>query len=746
MDASDLEQQILAFVGREGYKPVKPRVIAKRLGLDKEAAVELKRTIKRMVRRGQIGYGSNHLIEPATAALRKTNRTLGVFQRTQKGYGFVRPSRPLSAEEETPQDIFIPASKAADASSGDTVLVQLGKRRPGEPRLRGEIVEIVERQTNQFVGTYFERGAAGYVLVDGTLFTTPIYVGDPGAKDARPDDKVVFEMVRFPSPIHDGEGVIIEVLGARGTPGVDTLSVMREFGLPERFPEDAMAAAHEEATGFDEEDFSGRLDLTAELVITIDPIDARDFDDAISLARLEGGGWRLGVHIADVAHFVRPKTPLDREAYKRATSCYLPDRVVPMLPETISNSLASLQPGRNRYAKTVYIEYDADGLPRHKEFHASVICSKKRLAYEQVDEYLADREAGRATLGAEVAGLLDDMLELAMILRKRRFTRGALEMVMPEVKIDLDKQGRVCGAHVVEDTVSHQIIEEFMLAANETVAETIEAKGWPFLRRIHQAPSPHKLRALKEFAVELGYQVHSLESRFELQKLLHASADQPERHAVHFAVLRAMQRAVYGPAEEGHYALASDCYCHFTSPIRRYPDITIHRLLDAILAKRKPAATDDDLLMQGQHCSDREQRAEEAERELTKLKLLTYLSTRIGEEMDVVVTGVESWGLFLQGVELPAEGLLHVEGLPEDCYTFDRVSHTLAGRRAGNLYRLGDLMRVAVARVDLERRELDFRLLERKPAHRTKGEPPAKIRRRKEKDVRSEKKGRRSKR
>ncbi len=510
--------------------------------------------------------------------------------------------------------------------------------------------------------------------VDGTLFAQPISVGDPGVKNARTDDKVVFEMVRFPSPYHDGEGVITEVLGPSGKPGVDTLSIMREFELPEEFPEDALEEARRQADKFDESIPAERLDLTADTVITIDPEDARDFDDAISLKRLKDGGWLLGVHIADVTHFVRPDTALDREARHRATSVYLPDRVIPMLPETISNSLASLQPHKVRYTKSALLEFTEEGIRTSTELHSSAIKSSKRLTYEQVDGFLQDPEAWRKKLGAKVHTLLGHMRELAGILRRRRIRDGALELALPEVKIDLDKNGRVAGAHVVENTESHQIIEEFMLAANEAVAEELRDKEIRFLRRIHQSPSPRKLKALTEFIKELGYKVSSLESRFELQRLLNMSLGRPDQHAVHFAVLRSLQRAIYGPMEEGHYALASDCYCHFTSPIRRYPDLTVHRLVQLLLSDGKPGNDLNELVVLGQHCSDREQRAEAAERELTKLKLLGYLSGRIGLEMDAVVTGVENFGIFVQGLELPAEGLVHVDSLTDDYYRFDRAT------------------------------------------------------------------------
>jgi len=718
MQDPDLEQQILDHVNRKGYRPVKPRVIAKNLQVHKDRAAEVKKAVKQLVRRGQLAYGANHLIEPADPSSRKSSRVVGVFHRKEKGFGFVRPSgRPpettVGAEAEVP-DVYIPAKRSGNAATGDVVLVQLLSRRDRDPGPRGKIVEIVERQTHQFVGTYFESGGSAYVQVDGRLFAQPIHVGDPGAKSARVDDKVVFEMVRFPSPIREGEGVISEVLGPRGKPGVDTLSIIREFNLPDEFPEDVLEEARQLAEEFDESVADGRLDLTNQTVLTIDPIDARDFDDAISLKRLDNGHWELGVHIADVTHFVRPRTALDREAHNRATSVYLPDRVLPMLPEIISNSLASLQPKKTRYTKSAIMEFTAEGVRVSTEVHSAAIRSNKRLAYEQVDEFLADPKPWRKRLGAKVHALLGDMNALAMILRRRRMKRGALELSMPEVKVDLDKQGRVAGAHVTENTESHQIIEEFMLAANEAVAELLHEKELHFLRRIHEPPASRKLKALTEFVGELGFKVGSLENRFELQKLLRRVAGLPEQHAVNFATLRSLQRAEYSPGEEGHYALASDCYCHFTSPIRRYPDLTVHRLIDTLLAGRKPRNDYAELLVLGRHCSDREQRAESAERDLTKLKLLHYLSERIGGEMEAVVTGVESFGLFVQGVELPAEGLVHADSLTDDYYRFDRASHTLAGHRSGNVFRLGDVLRVAVTRVDLERRELDFRLVQRK--------------------------------
>ncbi|NQT36204.1 MAG: RNB domain-containing ribonuclease, partial [Planctomycetes bacterium] len=420
MESSKLKQAVLDLVLRPGYTPIKPRAIARRLGLGKDEAAELKRVVKKLVHKGRLAYLANHLVgPPAPASEAREDRVTGVFRRTARGFGFVRPRGVATATTDTgepPPDIYIPARRTGDAATGDLVLVKVKKGRPGKRDdgedfgPRGEVAEIIQRETHQFVGTYLEMDGSAYVEVDGGLFLQPIHVGDPGAKNVRTDDKVVFEMLRFPSSVRDGEGVITEVLGPAGKPGVDTLSIMREFDLPDRFGEDVLEDARQQAETFEEQTGDnaedGRTDLTGETILTIDPADARDFDDAISLERLDNGHWRLGVHIADVSHFVRPKTALDREAYSRATSVYLPDRVIPMLPEIISNGLASLQPGVVRFAKTAVIELTADGARVATDVYSSRIKSSKRLAYEEVDQFLEDRKPWRKKLGAKVFELL----------------------------------------------------------------------------------------------------------------------------------------------------------------------------------------------------------------------------------------------------------------------------------------------------------------------------------------------------
>lgn len=710
-ESQDLEAQLLNFVTRPGYQPVKPRIIAKKLGLAKERVPELRQAVKRLVRQGKVAYGSKHLVKPASGApSAPKNIVTGTFRRTSAGFGFVRPKDPDVAKK-LGEDIYVSEKRSKDAASGDVVAVRLKRKDEPNDRVRGEIVEIVERDTHQFVGTYFEQANMGFAQIDGKLFDKPVNVGDAGAKNVRRGDKVVVEMVHFPSHTRPGEAVIIEVLGARGTPGVDTLSIIREFNLPDDFPEDVLESAREQAERFDEEIVGDRTDFTKDTVITIDPFDARDFDDAISLKRLDNGHWQLGVHIADVSHFVPLGTPLDREARDRATSVYLPDRVIPMLPEIISNNLASLQPHRVRYTKSAVIEFTSDGAPVSTDLHRGIIKSAHRFNYEEVDDYLANKKPWKKKLTPKVFDLVGRMHEFAMMLRKRRLAAGSIELTLPEVKIELDKDGNVSGAHLAKNTESHQIIEEFMLAANEAVATLLHFKELSFLRRTHANPDPFKLNILSQFVRELGIECESLESRFEIKRVVAAVVGEPEERAVHYAVLRSMKKAVYSPEVEGHYALNSEHYCHFTSPIRRYPDLTIHRMVDDIVRGRTPANDFDQQALLGEHCSEREQRAEQAERELKKVKLLTHMSQRVGDEIDAVVTGVERFGLFAMGIELPAEGLVHITSMQDDHYKFDPNTHSLTGYRADNSFRLGDLVRVEVAHVDVDRRELNFRLV-----------------------------------
>lgn len=707
----DLDTKILALVNDSAYQPLKPKALARKLGLAGERYEDFKTAVRALVKDGRLLLAKNSTIRPAATA----NTATGVFRKASGGFGFVRPQ---PVEGKAVEEVYIPQEAVGDASSGDVVLVRIGRRTKPNLGPRGEIVRVLERATRQFVGTYFERDGDGFVRVDGTVFSHSIYVGDPGAKGAKNDDKVVFEMVRFPTADDRGEGVITEVLGPRGQPGVDTLSIIKAFGLPEEFAADALEEARLRGAEFNEKDLGGREDFTGWTTITIDPVDARDFDDAISLTQDPlSKHWLLGVHIADVGHFAPPGSALDREARRRATSVYLPQRVIPMFPEIISNSLASLQQGRVRYVKSALMDLTPAGVQTDVRFANAAIRVRRRFTYEQVSAILADprgEEANTLHVEPEIVELLFRMRDLAIVLNKRRAKRGYLQLDMPEPQLEYDNEGRVSGAHFNKHDISHQMIEECMLLANEAVAGHLDQKGVHFLRRVHPAPDPAKLKAFAEFARILGYKVQRETDRFTLQRILNQSANKPEVHAVHYALLRSLKQATYSPAKEDHYALASENYCHFTSPIRRYPDLVVHRILDRLVRRGKAGSDFEELTALGDHCSKMERRAEMAERELVKLKLLTYLSERLGMEMDVIISGVADYGFYGQAEVIPVEGLVHISTLPDDYYYFDQQSHSLIGQRTKRRYRLGDKVHVKVVRVDLQRRQADLRVVERK--------------------------------
>jgi ribonuclease R len=710
---SDLERRILDVLSEPAEKPLRAASLARRLNLTKKELPEFREALEQLVATRRVKEGKKGRLRARHAA----GLVEGIVKRVSTGAGFFRPHEAIA--EGRPGEIYIAPHDMRDAHTGDEVLVRLtsGRRRSGQRC--GIVEQVLVRATGQFVGTYFERDGQGYVEVDGSTFREPVRVGDPGAKGARPNDKVVIEMLRFPSHVDAGEGVLSQILGARGAPGVDTLSVIHEFGLRDAFPEEVLDEAREQAEQFDDSRLEKRLDLTEETIVTIDPADARDFDDAISLTESPNGGWRLGVHIADVSHFVPAKSALDEEAKIRGTSVYLPNRVIPMLPEVISNGLASLQKGKVRYTQSVFIEFDSEGVPIDVEFGRSAIRVACRFAYEEVLPLIEGTASGHTRdVPKPVRELLVRMHTLAMFLRRRRLGHGALDLSLREIKLELDENGRVIGAHEVAHDESHQIIEEFMLAANIAVAQALDDRGLAFIRRGHGEPDFAKLKALAQFAKILGYPLKQCESRRDLQSLLNRVAGRPHERAINFALLRSLKQAEYTVAEVGHYALGVDNYCHFTSPIRRYPDLTVHRTVADVLFNHKGRRGGDIVALAkvARQCSVQERKAEQAERELIKVKLLSFLEDKIGLEMDATITGVERFGLFCQGVEIPADGLVHITALDrDDYYEFDEATFSLIARRSGRQYRLGDTLRVKVVHVDVDRRKLDFAIVREKP-------------------------------
>lgn len=772
MNTTPLTDLVFAFVVSPEYRPMKPRMILNQLKLPEEQYRELRRAIKTLVREGRVLFGANHLVLPSThlgktdSAKKPRNETrasripdavsqgiespdsdrvtspgprasdvIGIFRRAlSAGYGFVElPRGPVSIANPTDEqrdqpatktpDIFIPERRTLNAMDGDTVRVQLrkstppGRRAGGSTlrnipgRLEGEIVEIVERKKRQFTGTFQTDGQKSFVWLDGAKLERPVSIGDVRGLPVENNDKVIVELVRFPDEFHPGEAVLLKVLGSLRNPAVDTMAVMVQFNLPEEFPEAVLENARLQADRFNEETIpEGRKNLTNIPTITIDPFDARDFDDAISLSKNEKGNWELLVHIADVSFFVPQGTILDDEARERGNSVYLPDRVIPMLPETISNHLASLQPDRNRLAKTVAMEYSPEGTLLHAEVFNSVIKNAYRFNYEQIDQYLADPTPWQERLPPEIFQLVRDMHSLAMLLRALRRTNGSIELTLPEVKVDLDKLGKVKGAHVVHHTESHQIIEEFMLAANQAVAYWLDSLKLPMLRRAHAPPDRIKIKRLADFMRALGLPADDMQDRFEIQRVIDSVRGQTTEFAVNYAILKSMSKAVYQCEFERHYALNMSHYCHFTSPIRRYPDLVVHRIVENLI-EGKPAKENTEVLERlGQHCSATEQNAESAERELVRVKLLHFLEKKIGELLTGIVWGVKPDGLIVRGIEIPVDGMVTLDRLPPDRYRYDRDTHTLQGYRDENLFRLGDELVVRVERVDLARRQLEFRL------------------------------------
>ncbi|MCX5675561.1 MAG: VacB/RNase II family 3'-5' exoribonuclease, partial [Planctomycetota bacterium] len=702
-----MREKILAHLQSGHYQPAKVRGLARFFDVAEETYPEFRALIKAMIREGQIETGPRGKLRvprepPAASSPPRERRGMpgcpapsgagsaarpggrpgtvrGRFSLSDRGFGFVipeSPDGPTGAE-----DIFIGPNDTLGAVTNDTVLAEVKGKSPRG--YYGRIVEIVERGQTRFVGTFYPAPEGGVVRPDGGILSQDFAVPDASSAGARPKDKVLFEVLRYALRGEPGEAVITKVLGQRGAPGVDTLCILHQFDLPLEFPEEVLAQASAAAARMDDAALEGRRDLTRETVITIDPADARDFDDAISLSEHADGTATLGVHIADVPYFVPEDSALDLEARERGTSVYLPTMVVPMLPEVLSNGVCSLQEGRTRLTKSAFIRIDPEGEPVGVELANSFIRSAKRLTYEQATAALEGKTGG---LPPGIVDLLKAMDRLARRLLARRQRQGYLELDLPKVDLEFNEDGRVVAAHPEDTSFSHKIIEMFMVEANEAVARELQQAGLAFMRRIHPEPDDEAAEDLMHWR--------------ELQRLLAAVRGRPEAYGIHLVVLKSLQRAEYSIKPEGHYALASEAYCHFTSPIRRYPDLTVHRLFDALVsgqvekprvgrhkhpaggakAGRDPARQDDaaaspaagSLAELAIHCSRTERRAEAAERELTKVKLLEYLQTRLGDTFTGVITGVQAFGVFVENSEFLIDGLVHISRLQDDTYQFDR--------------------------------------------------------------------------
>ena len=710
---------IVKFLSNRTYQPLKPRQLARQMGIPDAEYETFREAVKRLRDSGRVVLGArNALTLPEMGAT-----VVGIYRGNPRGFGFVVPETPNSHG-----DLYIPAGAQGGAITGDHVVARATQRgrRGGEAVFQGRVERILRRGQNRFVGTLQRSEGVWFVLPDGSAMTTPIVVGDTGPT-AREGVKVVVEITRYAQAVGElPSGVLIETLGPKGHTEVETLAVVRAHGLEDTFSEAALAEARAAVEAFDGEALDGREDLTGLTVLTIDPPDARDYDDAISLVAGPGGTATLGVHIADVSHFVREGGQLDADARRRTTSVYFPRRVIPMLPEVLSNGVCSLQEGRSRYCKSAFIAYDREGNVLRTRLAETVIRSARRLTYVEAQRIID----GKAGARPEIVELLRGMDDLARRIEARRREAGMLHLALPAVELVFDDADRVVDAVPEDDSYTHTIIEMFMVEGNEAVARALDARKRAFLRRIHPDPDAAATKPLATFVRAAGHKLPANLTRHDIQELLRTVRGRPEEYAVNLAVLRTFQQAVYSPMQVGHFALASSCYCHFTSPIRRYPDLTVHRLVAELCRGTLDARPPEDVAVLrelGERCSAGERRAEAAEEELREVLVLQMLSGRVGEQFDGVVTGVGNFGLFVQSPKYLVEGLVRMQELGDDWWEVDAARGQVRGQQTGRTFRIGDVLPVRIAAVELARRQLDLVLArggeQKRPAPPSAGEP-----------------------
>jgi len=684
------------------------REIVRRLGLDAEARHELKGRLRQLIADGEVVK-----IRGARIGLpSRMDLVVGRLTCNPAGYGFVAPEKSDGRRE----DVYVSAVNMKEALHGDRVVARVERRTPKGPE--GRIIRVLERGLQRIVGRYEDDGRfGGHVVPFDKRVLHELFIPAGENAGARSGEMVSAEITRPPTATRNPSGRVLKALGRLEDPGVDLKVVMAKYALPDAFPAEVEEEAGQVAKEVRPEDTRGRTDFRSWTTVTIDPETARDHDDAVAIERLPHGRWRLAVHIADVAHYVRPGTMLDQEAYLRGTSVYFPDRVVPMLPHALSSHICSLVEGQDRLTQTVVLELDAKAQVSKAEFHDGVIRSAARLTYQQV-QAVVDGDADLRRRYASLAGMLEDMDALAKLMRKRRYERGSLDFDLPEPKLVLGPSGEMTGIVASERLDSMRLVEEFMLAANEAVAAKLSRSAVPALFRIHEQPDPERVEEFAELVASFGYRVPpNLEAvrPQDFQLILRQVEGRPEEKLVSYLLLRTMKLARYHEENLGHFGLATTMYAHFTSPIRRYPDLVVHRALRALRQGRTDELVGEvpaELPEAARHLSDMERRAAEAERELVEWKKVRFMADKLGEVYKGYVTGVQAFGLFVELEEIYVQGLVHVSSMTDDYYRFDERAHLLKGENTGNVYRLGDEVEVQVARVDLERRQIDFALVD----------------------------------
>ena len=695
------KKMIEEFVGSKGYRSMSVKEMAMVLQVPSRDKKDFREVLDALAREGKISIDLKGKIKPLPADVK-----VGKYMATQRGFGFVR----VEGEDD---DIFIPGSYTKSALDGDTVQV-LVKKEGGEGKRReGQVLNILERGNSVLVGTYTRSRNFGFVTPENQKFTKDIYVAKAESKGAVTGHKVVVEITDFGDEQRKPEGRVLEILGHVNDPGVDILSVIKAYGLPEEYPDDVMKQIENIPDEVEEKEKAGRADFRDLQTVTIDGEDAKDLDDAITISK-EGNMYHLGVHIADVSQYVTEGSPLDKEALKRGTSIYLVDRVIPMIPHKLSNGICSLNQGVDRLALSCMMDINEKGeIVKHK-ICESVINVTRRMSYTSVHKIIEEKDEAERKEYEELIPMFELMYELADILQARREKRGSIDFDFPEAKIILDEKGKPIDVKEYERTQANRIIEEFMLAANQTVAEEYFWNELPFVYRTHETPDMEKIQNLALFIENFGYTLKIKEDEIhpkEVQKLMRSIAGKPEEGLIGRLALRSMKQARYTTECEGHFGLALKYYCHFTSPIRRYPDLQIHRIIkENIHGGMKDKRIDhyQKILPEvAEQTSALERRADDAEREVEKMKKAEYMEQFVGKDFEGTISGLTTWGMY---VELPntIEGMIRVADIPGDYYYYDEDLHRMVGEQTGKVYKMGEPLRIIVAGVDKLTRTIDF--------------------------------------
>lgn len=687
------------------YKPMLKEELAIEFGIEKGDTKEFYKVLEGLEKEGVLIRNN----KDKYGLIKSDYLVVGTLQGNERGFGFVLP------KDKTRQDIFIPAENLNSAMHGDTVVANLLKRHEDGRRQEGEIVRILERANVTVIGTFEDNGNFGFLVPDEHKISYDIFIPKAQTLGAKDKQKVVVEVTRWPELRRNPEGKVVEVLGYLSDKGTDILSIIRQFKLPEDFPPKVLQIAEMFEDHLTERDYVGREDLRELITFTIDGKDAKDFDDAVSIEILPNGNYNLGVHIADVAHYVKQNAALDKEAYMRGNSVYLIDRVIPMLPRELSNGICSLNPNVDRLTLTVFMEIDKKGTVVDHRITESVINSKQRLIYDDVSDFLENDDERAKEKLKNILVDLTHMHELMKILNEKRDRRGSIDFDFPETFIELDEKGNPVDVRKAERRTANRLIEEFMLVTNETVAEEFHWAEIPFLYRIHEEPSGEKLQDFAKFIHNFGYALKGKEIHpKELQLLTKEIKGKKEEMVISTLLLRSLRKAIYSAESDIHFGLAAQYYSHFTSPIRRYPDLVIHRIIKDYLKGKlsidKIAKLEKSLPEIAEHTSMTERRAEEAEREVDDLKKAQYMAGKIGEEFEGIISSVTNFGLFVQ-LDNTIEGLVHFNNMDDDYYRFDEENYYIIGERTNRIYRLGDQVRIEVIGADVGKRNIDFKLV-----------------------------------